>query len=169
LKCTLYNCYNLSSIKDLSHAYPTNVLNDLSETTFITNGDYIFVKEYDRYVLVDYVGHDINLILPSDINGYSYDIGNYAFISDNIRSITIPEGVQNIRTFAMTNTNLEELYLPSTLKTISGVNSNIDKVYFNGNIREYYKINLINNPFNSNTHNLYVKNSYSEYIRYMGK
>lgn len=169
----LYNCYNLSNITNFYDTFKIGVLYDLEEDSFIVSGDYVFVIENQKYLLVDYVGADVDLILPKNINGQPYDISYYAFTSYDIRSIVIPEGVEYIRENALYYTKLDELYLPSTIKYIgSGCSSYsgnlINKVYYNGNILQYNKIDLRGNPYNSSLHNLYIVNSYNEYIRYMG-
>ena len=61
------------------------------------------------YELIAYVGNDTKIVLPSRINGHTYEIHKYAFYHCNhLTSITIPSGVTGIgeRAFALcTNLN----------------------------------------------------------------
>lgn len=65
---------------------------------FIDNDDgYVFYQTVDECVLVDYTGHEINLVLPSDCEGHSYRINRYAFSNQkSIQSVIIPECVTEI-------------------------------------------------------------------------
>ncbi len=63
-------------------------------------GGYIFVSTESGVYLVDYIGNERELALPSDHNGEAYSIHGYAFAKSDITGVVIPEGVLGIGDYA---------------------------------------------------------------------
>ena len=83
-------------------------------------GDYLVYSDNasGSAVLLDYLGTETELTLPSSIDGYDYEIAAYAFFDSNLQNVSIPEGVTAIGTQAFTLCNFTTLTLPDGLKTI---------------------------------------------------
>ena len=129
-----------------------------------------FVCIYDniasKYCIVDYVGKDKELTLPSNINEDPYYINDYAFyyrdkitsikmtncVSSigefafanclNLKTVTIPRTVTSISNWAFANCkNLESITLPSTITSIEDFAftgcENLSKVYYKGSSSEW--------------------------------
>jgi len=62
----------------------------------------------EKYSLTRYVGNDINVVIPSEINNIKVTvIGSNAFSSMNIKNINIPDSVIEIEYGAFYLTNLK--------------------------------------------------------------
>lgn len=116
---TFYNCATLNAIvlkSDIElerHTYDARdvIIVDGEENLEII-GDYIFVKNSDgKYFLVDYRGDDKNIVLPSYVNGNTYEVCDYALHGVyGITSLTIPEGVTKLQDNFITDiTKLEHI------------------------------------------------------------
>ncbi len=116
---TFYNCAALNAIvlkSDIeleSHTYDARdvIIVDGEESLEII-GDYIFAKNSDgKYFLVDYRGDDKNIVLPSYVNGNTYEVCDYALHGVyGITSLTIPEGVTKLQDNFITDiTKLEHI------------------------------------------------------------
>ncbi|MDY2957931.1 leucine-rich repeat protein [Floccifex sp.] len=84
-------------------------------------GDYQYKTKEDGTILIDeYVGSDENVVIPSTINGKQVtEISNAFYANKTITSVVIPEGVTTLDKEAFgVCSNLKEVTLPSTLKTI---------------------------------------------------
>ena len=105
------NCYKLVEVYNLSSSisitkgsedhgylgyYALNVYNSIEEASKIwtdANG-YVFYEDGDACYLVDYVGSDTELILPTSCNGKNYLLNQYVFdYCRNLTSITIPSNI----------------------------------------------------------------------------
>ncbi len=79
--------------------YALRVLTEEPTTSyFITEGDYTFYNGEEGYYLISYNGSDTDLTLPDSVDGNNtYEIYEYAFYeNNNIKSVTIPNGVTSI-------------------------------------------------------------------------
>ena len=64
-----------------------------------TSDGFVFYSDNERILLVDYIGGESEVTLPSSFGGKAYDIHDYAFACNkNITSITVPECVSAIGT-----------------------------------------------------------------------
>ncbi len=107
-----FGCYNLIEVYNLSAldirigeigngnvaGCAKIVHSSLDEESVVENialGDFNFLhdKQNDQYTLLQYTGDSLQVVMPSSINGYSYDIGNRCFQDANVISIVIPQGV----------------------------------------------------------------------------
>ena len=70
--------------------------------------------------LIGYVGNDIQLVLPKNYKGESYEIRKYAFYDcDNLTSITIPDNVTRINEYAFYDcNNLTNITIPDSVTSI---------------------------------------------------
>jgi hypothetical protein len=102
----------------------------------------------------------------------------YAY--DGLKTITLPEGVKTIEDSAFSDSGLVTINLPKSLEGIKkyafNYCFNLENVYYNGTIEEWYNITFESNPYaeycpNSNpmhyAKNLYVKNSSGGYDHYI--
>ncbi|MBQ3494402.1 MAG: leucine-rich repeat protein, partial [Clostridia bacterium] len=124
----LVEVVNLSGV-DLSDsgldATNVDIITKHSDSKISYVGDYVFFNGEEKTILVDYVGNDSVLTLPSIDGGY--EIGYYAFSRSYATSVTIPEGVTKIAgcAFFGGNTgggsiilNITSVSFPSTLEEI---------------------------------------------------
>ncbi|MGN1129862.1 MAG: leucine-rich repeat domain-containing protein, partial [Ruminococcus sp.] len=88
----------------------------------VISGDYIYEVIMDNEIkIVDYFGTDTDVIVPAKIDGYDVTtIEGGAFICKaNVESVTLPEGVRYIDTYAFYGCkNLRNVTLPNTLLII---------------------------------------------------
>ncbi len=85
------------------------------------NNEFIMYKDLaGNHYLVNYVGSDIEIVLPTLVDGQTYSIYDYAFYEkSNITSITIPSGVTSIGERAFYNcTGLTSITIPSGVTSI---------------------------------------------------
>ncbi|MBR2465339.1 MAG: leucine-rich repeat domain-containing protein [Clostridia bacterium] len=59
-------------------------------------GDFLFYSDGECVYLVSYVGEGSEIVLPSDFDGKSYAISDYAFYRLDVKSVTVPDGVIGI-------------------------------------------------------------------------
>lgn len=83
--------------------YALNIKTDGSNE-IVKKDNYLFYTYDNVNYLIEYVGTDASLVLPSDYDGASYVINNYAFYSDsNLTKIVIPNNVTSIGSWAFRN------------------------------------------------------------------
>ncbi len=97
---------------------------------FITSGDYIIATQGDEATIADYIGYGVNVVIPSEIDGYKvtaidgvWDYENnvqYVGLAySDFESIIIPEGVEKIGAQAFKHCgNLKSIELPDSLTEI---------------------------------------------------
>ena len=94
--------------------------------TTYTEGDYTYTVEGQAMgghaIVQSYTGSDTAVTVPATLGGYPVGvIGGYAFQSDTITSITLPETVTGFRNSAFYGcTALTRVNIPEGTKTISG-------------------------------------------------
>ena len=138
-----YNCQNLLKVTNLStlnitpgrgingyvSAYAIVVIDKdgneiykdgVTSLEIFIEGDYVFAKENEEYVLVGYTGTAQAITLPDNINGNYYSIGDKAFnLKSDITSIVIPEGVKAIGSDAFYYcSGLTSISIPGSVSTI---------------------------------------------------
>ncbi|MCQ2387318.1 MAG: leucine-rich repeat domain-containing protein [Clostridia bacterium] len=103
--CKLVEIINLSSVKIEKGSTHLDILsNDCAlniktsnESEIQNNNDYLFYSVNNKNYLIGYVGHDKEVVLPSDYNGQKYEIWRYAFYNyTSLSSVTIPNSVEVI-------------------------------------------------------------------------
>ena len=101
------------------------------KSRIISKDDYLFYSFATENLLVSYIGKDRILTLPSDINGQSYNINDYAFYFGNMYSVVIPDGVSVIGRSAFEECqSLMRVTIPSTVTEI-GFNAFIGCIKLN--------------------------------------
>ncbi len=103
--------------------YAFSILNSESEESHIEIvDDYVFYFEnlMNDYYLMGYVGNETSLMLPKDINGYTYDIYPYAFYdNDQIKNIDISDfGVSYIGDYAFYGSSISSVYIGENVSSI---------------------------------------------------
>ena len=103
--CIFWGCYNLKIVYNYSKIFINgNVCSDecveCSTTRVLNNiinieNDFCFCLIDGVYTLY-YQGDAVDIVLPNSINGQTYNVGDYAFINDNIELLTIGSGVLSI-------------------------------------------------------------------------
>lgn len=93
-----------------------------SDRDVLLSTDYVYkVLDDDTVKVSEYIGSDVDLAIPSEIDGKKVKkIGVYAFSGSNCRSISIPYGVESIdyKAFAACN-SLTEITFPNSLTEIN--------------------------------------------------
>lgn len=122
----------------------------------------LFYPFEGRISLVRYIGDETNLVLPSTVNGESYDIRRLAFAEcSTIKSLVIPEGVKIIEVDAFFRCeSLKKLYLPKSITElqVSSINlfwecDNVTDVYYAGSENDGRAIKILTSKiFQNNTY-----------------
>ena len=128
-----YRCYHLVEVINKSSLniekgsrdygrvgyYALEVKNS-GESSIVNNDGYIFYTVDNINYLVGYTGNETALVLPSNYNGESYVINDYAFYDcDSIISITIPDSVTSIGDSAFNFCkNLTNITMPYSVTSI---------------------------------------------------
>ena len=79
-----------------------------------------YTVEAQRAKITGYVGDEIDLVIPSSIDGYEvFAIGDSAFAGTKIRSVIVSDGVESIGWFAFDGcAQLSAVTLPSSINSI---------------------------------------------------
>ena len=130
------NCYRLMEIYNLSSLniqkgsgenggvakYAKVVHTSKNEPSHITttNDGYIFYDDENETLLVNYIGKETNIVLPSNFNGKTYQIHDNAFYDcSRLTSITIPSSVTSIEDYAFYNcSSLTSIIIPEGVTSI---------------------------------------------------
>ena len=90
------------------------------ETNQETSGKFIYIINGGKATITGYTGSDRTLSLPSSIDGYPVEaIGDDAFESETLQSLSIPEGVTKIGWFAFKSCPyLRTVTLPQSIESI---------------------------------------------------
>jgi hypothetical protein len=84
-------------------------------------GDYKIVVNDNEVTITNYVGANMKVVIPNEINGMPVvEIGASAFSSKGIKSVQIPDTVRIIRADAFRRNKLEKIIIPDTVTTIGG-------------------------------------------------
>ena len=85
-----------------------------------TEEEYYYTETEEGIVLLFYKGDALEVIVPSEINGKPViEIGSDCFLRKNMTSITIPEGVKVINSFAFKMcTGLTDITIPKSVEHI---------------------------------------------------
>ena len=86
----------------------------LNKSVIYTNDDYVYVKINDNVYLIDYLGNDINILIPNTIDGYDFELNSYAYYQKEfITSLEIRENIHTIPNNAFEGlSNLKVVILP---------------------------------------------------------
>ena len=91
-------------------------------TNFIENDNYVFYNHNWTYYLIDYIGNETTLNLPTNINGNNYSIYDYAFSNRNLVNVSIPSGVTSIGDYIFNNCQrLENLEISDDIMSIGSL------------------------------------------------
>ncbi|MCR5741105.1 MAG: leucine-rich repeat protein [Gammaproteobacteria bacterium] len=132
VKTVGYNLFYGSYVKDIYNLSTLNIIpsssvgslyvmhNKLEESGFTNIEGFLFKKEEDVNLLCGYIGEEVDLVLPKNVNGETYVIGNHAFERNtNIKSVKSTEGVTSIGEGAFANcTNLQTIEFLGELTNI---------------------------------------------------
>ncbi|MBE6770965.1 MAG: leucine-rich repeat domain-containing protein [Ruminococcaceae bacterium] len=105
---------------------------------YLVSGDYVYTIENNRAVIAKYIGSDVNVVVPEEIEGLTvYEIDTEAFTDSadsstvnirwknenlkNIESVVLPDSIRYIGVSAFENcSKLTSIKLPENLYTIYG-------------------------------------------------
>ena len=91
-----------------------------NQTKSVEIDGYVFERVGNGYALFDYIGDDINLILPESVNGIDYQISS-GFMWENtaIESVKIPDGILSIGSYAFAGcTSLKSITIGRNVEQI---------------------------------------------------
>ena len=90
------------------------------KSDIVTVGDYYFLKVDGEYQLLSYKGKDETAVLPENVNGEGYKIGQNVISHKSIKHLVIPRGVYEIGVSAFAGiSSLESVVCNSTSCVIS--------------------------------------------------
>jgi hypothetical protein len=99
-------------------------------------GDWTYTKDIqsNRITISKYLGSDMDVIVPAQINGIEvYDLDSFVFSESpanvNVKRVVLSEGIQKMELQALYLSNIQEVVLPSTMR-------GIDRAMFNGVARQ---------------------------------
>ncbi|WP_338540855.1 leucine-rich repeat protein [Paenibacillus tundrae] len=91
--------------------------------------EFTYAVHNSMATITGYTGSSSDIIIPDEIEGYPVTaIGNEAFRSKRLTSVTIPEGVLSIDSSAFHSNNLTSVTIPNSITSIS------DRVFASNNI-----------------------------------
>ncbi|WP_186380803.1 leucine-rich repeat protein [Paenibacillus xylanexedens] len=94
-----------------------------------TPSEFTYAVHNSMATITGYTGSSSDIIIPDEIEGYPVTaIGNEAFRSKRLTSVTIPEGVLSIDSSAFHSNNLTSVTIPNSITSIS------DRVFASNNI-----------------------------------
>lgn len=124
------------------------IFSSLPVTAFAADGDeelygyewlYTDAAGVDYIKLNEYNGNDENLVIPAEYKGKIVDsLGINFFDADQLKSITVSEGIKNIDKLWFWKSGYVDLYLPSSLVSISSEamrGNKINNLYFSEGLR----------------------------------
>ena len=142
----LYEIFNKSALNIVEQSddygnvalYAQNVYTEEGYSKLKMLGDFLFYIEDNDVTLLAYTGQDTSIKLPESVNGYSYEIANYAFAAPILLSdmemidvwqpksnvselveIVISEGVNSIGKYAFKScTNLMKITIPKSVGNV---------------------------------------------------
>ena len=96
--------------------YALNVYTEEGGSLLYTdNNGFVLINAMDNVTVVDYVGSQINIVIPNNVT----KIGYWAFSAKPIISVEIPEGVTSIECAAFCDcVNLVEVSIPDSVREI---------------------------------------------------
>lgn len=157
------NCYKLAEVINLSNLeidrantpnlslYTLQVVTRIEDSKIVKIDDFIFYENHNnKNYLLGSLSENINLELPSNYNGQTYEIYKYAFYKYDIyENIVIPEPITTIGQFAFYDCYNLNLTIPKTINSIQdNAFYNIKNLKFNGNIAEW-RLQTTGGIFNS--------------------
>lgn len=154
----LVEVFNYSSLS-ISKGYSTNgfvgyyakvIHTNSTNSSLIEIDGFIFIYDNSDYYLVSYNGSDTNITLPSDVNGNSYKIYNYAFYFSNITSAIISNGVISIGELSFGYCNsLTSITISNSITNIASFAfngcSNLNSVYYTGTSNQWSSVTIGSN------------------------
>lgn len=156
----------IGSLKNGRIAYDTYIIVDKygcveykkGVTEYLKKDDFVFIKEDEKYKLIDYIGEEKTITLPLNINNSEYLITPIK----TVNSIIIPHGFTKINEKAFEGCDmLKNIEIPNTITCIEEYafikTTNLENIYYNGTIADFCKINF--NGFYS-APKMYAKNIY---------
>ena len=115
--------YNLASFNEstIKYIFPSviAVYKTIEKDVFKEYEGFVFIRIRDEYKLIDYIGNDVNIVLPTDFEGHNYTIYKKAFDdSEQIESIVITKGVIGFDDYALSSiANLKEVVFEDVIFT----------------------------------------------------
>lgn len=90
------------------------------ESEIVNKDDYLFYTVNNINYLIGYIGNETSLVLPNDYNGENYIINGSAFlVMANLTSVTIPDCVTSIGSYAFRNCrSLTSVTIPDSVTSV---------------------------------------------------
>ena len=122
-------CDNLKAVYCAGNAWGawiTNLSSECQVHTFVTDyasteTGFVWIRKQNTVQIVDYVGTNQNITIPSEINGYKVtSIDNSAFQDNmNIKTVTITDNITHIGSKAFSGClNLTKIIIPKSVVTV---------------------------------------------------
>ena len=122
------------------------------------SGDFLFVEVDNKITILQYLGSDINVIVPNQINAKDDVIESYAFYGlTGIRGLVLPSTITEIKANGLLNLNLEHLQVDGDITISAGYKTAFESELANTIV--YVPTDLLTGPNAfSDLANVYDKN-----------
>ena len=97
--------------------YADVILSSREESTLvITDDGFVFGKPTDDYYLICYVGDEVDLVLPADIDGHQYRIREFALSNMKLHTLEMGDGVTGANVNAFSFLQVETVTIGSSYR-----------------------------------------------------
>ncbi len=110
----------LAVMSNSSAQLPSNNNQTPQDDQIALKNEYKYTEQDGKLTITEYVGSDLEVSVPKSINGMKVAvIGEEAFKGKQIRSVTLPSGIEKIDWFAFSGcTVLESISIPSSVMSV---------------------------------------------------
>lgn len=92
-------------------------INSSASDIILENNEYEYKIVDESAILVRYKGNATEVVMPDEIDGYPVKEIESAFFKTNVKTVILPENVENFNVI-FTETNITEVFIPDSVKSI---------------------------------------------------
>jgi len=147
-----------------------NRIENENSKLIITDDNFVFIYEKEKYILKSYIGNENEITLPTDINGCEYTINE--FTSFTTTSIILPNSITCIGDFAFRGcSSLTSITIPNSITSIGYCafywDGSLINVYYDGTIEDWCNIKFYSLYGSDNSNPMvYAQHFYMKDINY---
>ena len=118
------------------------VYNDINESNYVTIDDFLMYVDGDNRILVDYIGDDEHVVLPTNLTEIA---GGALNRRNSIKQLVVPEGITSMNTWSFAEMReLNSITIPHSVKCIKYYAmyycDKLEDIYYDGTIAEWNSI-----------------------------